>query len=438
MGVQPRVLLKRLASFVDGFAGHFGRRGREDAARRYVKGLLSDAKRKNMQSMWGRITDRGDYQALQHFITHSTWDSQRIWRALWDRVPVSEGVLIVDDTGIPKRGKHSVGVHRQYSGTLGKVGNCQIVVSTVLKSRRSTWPIAMELYLPESWVNDEQRRGRARVPDCVPFRTKWKIALEQIDQALESGVEIKGVAADAGYGDCSEFRDGLAERELRYAVAIQSTIRAFAKPPRFIVPKRGDMGRPPYKPRLAKNSPKPKTVQQIADALPPEKWQRLTWRKGSKGDMQGEFAAVRVTPSHRWSKGVQHDECWLLCERPIGEEKAAKFYFSNLPRRTALKRLVDMARSRWAIEQSYEHLKDELALDHFEGRSYPGFHHHLVLTALAYTFLQLERRRSRAKELPTLNQCRWVLTEIVTAQLFASEERLSRMVTDFMKNPPDF
>ena len=182
MRVQPRVLLKRLASFVDGFAGCFGRRGREDAARRYVKGLLSDAKRKNMQSMWGRITDRGDYQALQHFITHSTWDSQRIWSALWEKVPVREGILIVDDTGIPKSGEHSVGVHRQYSGTLGKVGSCQIVVSTVLKAQRSTWPIAMELYLPEKWANDEQRRDRARIPQDVQFRTKWQIALEQIDR----------------------------------------------------------------------------------------------------------------------------------------------------------------------------------------------------------------------------------------------------------------
>lgn len=438
MGVQPRILLQRLASFVDGFAGCFGRRGREDAARRYVKGLLSDAKRKNMQCMWGRITDRGDYQALQHFITHSTWQSHKVWKALRHKLPVSEGVLIVDDTGIPKRGDHSVGVQRQYSGTLGKVGNCQVVVSTVLKSRRSTWLIAMELYLPEQWVSDESNRDSARIPEHIRFRTKWEIALEQIDQALESDIEVRCVTADAGYGDTVEFRNGLAERGLHYVVAIKTSNKVFDKPPRFIAPKQIDRGRPPSRAKLAKNSPKPKTVQQIADALPTAKWQELTWRKGSKGDMRGEFAAVRVTPSHQWHKGKMHDECWLLCERSVGEKKAAKFYLSNLPRRTALKRLVDLARSRWAIEQSYEHLKDELALDHFEGRSYPGFHHHLVLTALAFTFLQLERRRSRAQELPTLNKLRWILTEIVTAQLFASEERLSRMITDFMHDPPEF
>ncbi len=439
MGVQPRVLLKRLAVFVDGFAGCFGRRKRQDAARRYVKGLLSDAKRKNMQCMWGRITDRGDYQALQHFITHSTWSSQLIWQRLRQKIPVRKGVLIVDDTGIPKRGEHSVGVQRQYSGTLGKVGNCQIVVSTVLKSRRCTWPIAMELYLPEKWANDESRRDAVGIPEHIRFRTKWEIALEQIDQAIESGIEVQCVAADSGYGDCVEFRNGLADRDLYYVVAIRSSDKAFDKPPRFISAKqRGKTGRPSSRVTLAKNSPKPKSVKQIADALSATKWRKITWRKASKGDMQGEFAALRVTPSHHWHRGKQQDECWLLCERCAGEDEKIKYYLSNLPRRTALKRLVDWARSRWAIEQSYEHMKDELAMDHFEGRSYPGFHHHLVLTAMAFTFLQMERRRSRSQELPTLNKIRWILTEIVTAQLFASEERLGRMILDFMHDPPEF
>ena len=390
--------------------------------------------------MWGRITDRGDYQALQHFITHSTWQSTKIWEALRHRMSVSEGVLIVDDTGIPKRGDHSVGAQRQYSGTIGKVGNCQVVVSTVLKSKRCTWPVAMDLYLPEKWINNESRRESARIPEQVQFRNKWEIALEQIDQALDSGVEVQCVAADAGYGDCGGFREGLADRNLHYAVAVQSQIKAFDKPPRFILPKKGGSRGPPVsKAKLAKNSPKPKTVQQIANSIPDAEWQDLTWRKGSKGNMRGEFAAVRITPSSLWQKGKRHDECWLLCKRSISEKKKeTKYYLSNLPRRTSLKRLVNFARSRWAIEQSYEHLKDELALDHFEGRSYPGFNHHLVLTAMAFTFLQMERQRSRSQELPTLKKLRQVLTEIVTAQLFASEERLSRMVIDFMHDPPEF
>ena len=438
LGAQPQKLLERLAEFLDSFASCFGRRGRSDAARRYVKGLFSDAKRKNIECMWGRITDPGDYQALQHFITHSTWSSGTVWGALRRKLPDRAGVLIVDDTGIPKRGRHSVGVARQYSGTLGKVGNCQVVVSCVLRSKHSTWPLAMELYLPEEWAEDRTRRDSAAIPQDTPFRRKWEIALGQIDEACAADLDVQCVVADAGYGDCGGFRDGLSERGLCYAVAVQSTVKAFDRVPRFIVPKQGRMGRPPTKSKLARNSPKPKTVRAIAKATPKAEWQKVVWRKGSKGNLQAEFLALRVTPSQAWYRGEQNDECWLLCERPTGQKIATKFYLSNLPKSTSLKQLVDLAHTRWAIEQNYEQLKDELALDHFEGRSYSGFHHHLVLTALAFTFLELERRRSRAKKLPTLNKLRWVVTEIVTAQLFASEERLSRMIADFIRDPPRF
>lgn len=435
---QPRLLLERLAKFLDGFAGCFSRRAQKDAARRYVKGLLSDAKRKNMEAMWGRITDAGDYQALQHFITHSTWSSDRVWESLREKPLDREGVLIVDDTGIPKSGRHSVGVQRQYSGTLGKVGNCQVVVSTVLRTKHSTWPLAMTLYLPQAWTEDEGRRDGAAIPAEVEFRKKWQIALEQIDRAQAAGFKIHCVATDAGYGDCGEFRDGLAERGLRYAVGVQSAVKVFDKPPRFLEPKQSGKGRPRTRATLAKNSPKPKTVRAIAKKLPADAWEKVTWRKGSKGNLEAEFVALRVTPSHRWHQGEQHPECWLLCERPLGSNEANKFYFSNLPANTPLKRLVDLAHTRWAVEQNYEQLKDELALDHFEGRSYPGFHHHLVLTALTFTFLALERRRSRAQQLPTLNELRRVVTEIVTIQLFAAGERTSRMVLDFIRDPPDF
>ncbi len=439
MGVRSWNLLKRLAEYVDSFADCFGRKGRPEAARRYVKGLVSDAKRKNMQCMWSRISDRGDYQALQHFITHSTWSSQRVWGALRRKLPDQEGVLIVDDTGIPKRGTQSVGVARQYSGTLGKIGTCQVVVSIVLRSKHSTWPLAMELYLPDEWT-EEGRRHAAAIPEDIPFRTKWEIALNQIDQACASGIKVRCVTADAAYGDIGNFRKGLAERGLYYAVAVKVGTKAFDKPPRFVVPKTNPKHKGPTRIRLvlAKNARKPKTVRQIAKAVPEADWETVTWRRGSKGQLRGEFVALRVTPSHAWGKGNQHDECWLLCERSIDEKHATRFYFSNLPASMSLKRLVDLARTRWPIEQSYEQLKDELALDHFEGRSYPGFHHHLVLTALAFAFLQLERRRSRAQQVPTLNRLRLSVTELVTAQLFASDERLSRMITEFIRDPPDF
>ena len=438
MGVRPRKLLERLAEFLDGFASCFSRRAQKTAARRYVKGLLSDAKRKNMEAMWGRITDPGDYQALQHFITHSTWSADTVWKSLREKSLDREGVLIIDDTGIPKSGRHSVGVARQYSGTLGKVGSCQVVVSTVLRSKDSTWPLAMDLYLPQEWAEDEDRRDGAAIPANVEFRKKWQIALEQIDRAQAAGFEVHCVAADAGYGDCGEFRDGLTERGLCYAVGVKSTAKAFDKPPRFLTPKQTGQGRARTRATLARNSPKPKTLRMIAKKLPGDAWETVAWRKGSKGRLEAEFVALRVAPSHRWHQGEEHQECWLLCERPVGANEAAKFYLSSLPASTPLKRLVDLAHTRWAVEQNYEQLKDELALDHFEGRSYPGFHHHLVLTAMTFTFLALERRRSCAQHLPTLNQLRLVVTEIVTIQLFAAGERTSRMVLDFIRDPPDF
>ena len=429
-----------MAKFVDSFASCFGRKGRADAARRYLKGLLSDAKRKNIQRMWTRITDRGDYQALQHFITHSTWSSQAVWESLRRRFPAEGGVLIVDDTGIPKRGKQSVGVARQYSGTLGKIGMCQVVVSTVLRTKCCTWPLAMELYLPEEWAEDERRREASSIPGDIRFRKKWEIALEQIDEALASGVQVRCVTADAAYGNTAEFRDGLEQRGLKYAVAIKVSDKAFDKPPKFVVPKqdRRRGGRPRSRGFVAKGAPEPKTVRQIAKSVPDDQWTKIAWRTGSKGKLEGEFVALRVTPSKLWHKGEQREECWLLCERSIGAKQAAKFYFSNLGESTSLKQLVGLARTRWPIEQSYEQLKDELALDHFEGRSYPGFHHHLVLTAMAFTFLQLERQRSRAQQLPTLNALRQSVTELVTAQLFASEESFSRLIAEFVRDPPDF
>jgi SRSO17 transposase len=431
-------LLQRLAEYLDSFAACFKRPAQRDAARRYVKGLLSDAKRKNMEQIWGRITDPGEYQAIQHFITHSTWSADRLWTALRTKPPDRKGVLIVDDTGIPKAGRHSVGVARQYSGTLGKVGNCQVIVSTVMRSGRSTWPIAMDLYLPEEWAVNAERRAGVGVPKSIRFRKKWEIALEQIDVALAADLECEAVVADAGYGDSGDFRKGLAQRHLAFVVAIQSSVQAFGKPPRFVVPPQAGKGRPRTRAVLAKNSPKPQTVKAIAKSLPNSSWKKVSWRKGSRGWLRAEFAALRVTPSEGWKEGKRHEECWLLCEREIGSKEPAKFYLSNLPKTTARKRLVSLAHTRWAVEQNYEQLKDEVALDHFEGRSWSGLNHHLVLTALTFTFLELERRRSRSQQLPTLNEMRRVVTEIVTIQLFASRERLSRMIVDFIHDPPDF
>ncbi len=437
MAPNPFKLLPRLGQFVDGFAPCFSRKKQSDSAQRYVRGLLSDAKKKNMQCMCGRLTGDDDYQSLQHFITHSTWSAESVWAQLRMDCPDREGVLAIDDTGIAKQGKHSVGVHRQYSGTLGKVGNCQVVVSCVLRAKRLIWPLGMQLYLPEVWAEDESRRDAAAIPETVVFQTKWEIALHLVDQAIDAGIEPTCVTADAAYGECSDFRDRLTERGLAYSVGVPSDVKVFAKPPRWVEPTTNSFGRPKKRPRLAGNSPKPRTAAEIAASTPKSSWKKVTWRKGTKGPLAAEFLALRVTPSRGWHKGQKNDECWLICERPCGAKKVRKYYLSTLPRRTSLTKLALLTHERWVIEHNYRDFKHELGLDHFEGRSYPGFHRHLALTAVAYTFLETERRRSRATDLPTLNATRRSVTEILTMLLFALGERSSKIILEFIRDPPE-
>lgn len=437
--VLARKCLERLAVYLDKFAPCFNRPVQQDVARRYVKGLLSDAKRKNMEQIWGRITDPGEYQSLQNFITHSTWSSDGLWKMLRKQQLDAEGVLLIDDTGIRKSGKHSVGVARQYSGTLGQVGNCQVIVTSVLRSGQSTWPIAMDLYLPDEWASDEERRASAGIPEDIPFRKKWEIALEQVDTALAAGLTLKFVVADAGYGDTSAFRDGLEERKLRYVVAIPGSLQVFPKRPRCKAPPQTGHGRPRSRLLLTENSSVPVDVKSLAMSLPSKRWKTVAWRKGSKGWLKAEFVAMRVTPSEGWKKrGLLRDECWLLLERPCDSDEPEKYYLSNCSSGMALKTLVNIAHSRWAIEQNYEQLKQEVAFDHFEGRSYNGLNHHLVLTALTFSFLERERRRSKSKEIPTLPEVRRAVTEIFVAMLFASNEHMSAMIVDFIHDPPNF
>ena len=371
-------------------------------------------------------------------MTHSTWEWQKVWARVRSECPDQEGVLAIDDTGVPKQGKHSVGVHRQYSGTLGKIGNCQIIVSSVLRAPRAIWPLAMDLYLPEVWTGDQERRDGAGIPKAVSFQTKWQIAIAQIDQVLAGGIRPSCVTADAGYGDCYEFRQAIANRGLPFSVGVSSNFKAFATQPSFSGPSKNTAGRPATRKKLTAASPLPVTAAEIADAASASKWRAVTWRNGTKGKLSAQFLILRVTPSKGWTKGRQHEECWLLCERPSKNDPIRKFYLSSLPADTTRRELVRITHERWAVEHNYRQLKDELGLDHFEGRSFSGFHRHLALTALAYSFLERERRRSRAKDQPTLNSIRRSTTEILTMLLFAVGERTSKMVLQFIRDPPKF
>ncbi len=429
-------LLQRLAKFIDGFAGAFVRGGQSGNAHRYVRGLLGDAKRKNMEGMLRRLSDPGQYQTLQHFITHSTWSADEVWHRLRERVPARRGLLLIDDTSIPKQGRESAGVARQYCGALGKIANCQVIVTAALRSGPAVWPMAMELFLGEEWCEDEDRRERTRVPADLQHRTKIAIAIEQIDVTRAAGIEIECVLADAGYGEACGFREAIAERGLHYAVGISKQTKVFVEPPRFAGPPAGQPGHSKSRRQLAKNSPKPRTLKQIAASASRSDWRRIAWRNGTKGKLEADFLVLRVTPAHRWQRGEDHELVWLICERTIGADSVRKYYLSNLPPRISAKKLIATAHERWAIEQHYRDLKQETALDHFEGRSYPGLHRHMALTALAYAFLEHERRRSRVDPMLSIGAVREAVTEVVVFMLFALGERFARRAAAFIRDPP--
>jgi SRSO17 transposase len=400
-----RALLKRLGAFLDQFAGCFGRRAHRTYASRYVQGLLNDSERKSMQPMHGRLSDPGDYQGLQHFITHSSWEARPFWRRLRERLPVRGGILAVDDTGFPKQGKASVGVQRQYCGALGKIGNCQVAVSTALIAGGLAWPTSLELYLPKDWITDEGRRTAARIPARMGFREKWRIALAHVRTVQQAGLTVDAVVADTAYGQVARFRTGLERLGLRYVLAVPYYVSA----------------------RVTAGTPL-EPVAAIANALAPSAWHRVRWGTGTKGTLVARFAAIRVRPSK--SRG----ERWLLCEESLTDGER-KYYFSNHGPDASLRTLAALARSRWAVEVQYRDFKSELGLDHFEGRSYPGWCHHAVLAAMTFAFLQQERRR-RTDPLPTFPEVRNLLREVMAALSFIERPQWLKLAISFQRNPP--
>ncbi|HEX7487158.1 MAG TPA: IS701 family transposase [Vicinamibacterales bacterium] len=403
---EARAVLQRFGEFADQLAECFGRRVQRDGASRYLAGLVNDSARKSMQAMHGRLSDAGTYQALQHFITDSPWSSAPLWTRLRALIPERRGILAVDDTGFPKQGTQSVGVKRQYSGALGKTGNCQVGVSTALIGPTLVWPTSCELYLPQEWAADAARRDKARVPATVRFREKWRIALAHVRQVQRAGFEIDAVVADADYGTTTAFRTGLERLGLRYAVAVRRLLQAWA-------------------PGATASC----SLEAMGHAVPEAAWQVVTWGHGTKGPLTARFVARRVRFRH--GRG----ERWVLFERSVADDER-KYYVLNLDPTASLQTLVRLARSRWPIEQQYRELKDELGLDHFEGRTYPGWAHHMVLTAAAFIFLQFERRRSPDAPRPTLPAVRAWLREIVAIQYFAGNKELFDMAVSFHRNPP--
>jgi SRSO17 transposase len=416
-----RAWLTRLAKWLATFEDCFSHRAQRGGLHRYVQGVLNDSRRKSMEAMWARLSDPGSYQALQYFISEASWNAEAVWRRLRAVIPARSGVLVLDGTGFPKQGTASVGVARQYSGTLGKVGNCQVAVTAALWTGVQAWLLGAQLYLPKSWVTPDQRR-RGRIPVTIRFQEKWRQALTLLRQVRASGITVTAVVADAEFGDCTTLRRTLHRWGLPYALGVSATVNVFPGTPRLQWPTpRPGLGRPRSRPALAAGVTAC-AVRDLAAHAPPRAWRVVTWRNGANAPWRARFWACRVTPAHDWRDRRVAPEVWLLCQRDLGDTPETKYYLVHLPLTASLKALVRLTHQRWAIEQQYAELKTELGLDHFEGRSFHGWHRHVVLTALAYAFLQRERQR-RSNHGLTFPQVRAVMTDVLTAYYFITHPR---------------
>ena len=412
-------------TWLEAFKACFGHRAQVLALRRYVQGLLSDSARKSMEAMLARVTDPGSYQSFQHFITDGPWDADAVWRRLRAVIPERAGMVIFDGTSFPKQGSHSVGVARQYCGALGKIANCQVAVTAALWTEARAYLLGAALYLPEEWVTNAART-RARIPAGLGFEEKWRQALTLLRQVRASGFTVTAVLADAEFGDIGLFRAMLHRLRLPYAVGISSHVTVFRDTPRLRWPRLFRHGRPRKHPELA---PGVQTLTVAALAAAHRPWRRVSWRNRSEGRRWSvQCAAVRVTPANEWRHRRLAPEVWLLCERDLGDTSRTRYYFVNLPATASLTQVVRLTHQRWAIEQQYQELKTELGLDHFEGRTFPGWHHHVVLTAITYNFLQAERQRMRGPL--TFPVVRGIVQEIFTALLFAQKPHYLKRIQE--------
>jgi len=393
---ELRKLERELHEFLWEMFESLGRRERLESMSWYVTGLLLDGERKSTEPMAARLVAHADEvsgmrQRLQECVSISAWSEDVVLSRLAAKVEAElPGIeaLVVDDTGFPKKGEHSVGVQRQYSGTLGRQDNCQVATSLHLAGEQGSACIAFRLYLPEPWCFDGERRLKAKVPNDVVFLRKWEIALRQIDDALRWGVRRHVVLADAGYGEVTEFRQELETRQLHYLVGIPGEPVVWAPDSEPRIPRKKTQ-KGPARTRYFDADHPPISVRELSATLP---FRKVSWRQGSRGWQSSRFAAARIRTAHRHTNGAPPGpEQWFLCEWPAGEDAPKKFWLSNLPPKTSVTTLVRLAKLRWRVERDYQELKQEIGLDHFEGRTWPGFHHHAALCAVAHGFLALRR-----------------------------------------------
>jgi SRSO17 transposase len=398
-GLRPRELGRvrgRLVEFAEEMFQPMRRSDQRRWGEVYLRGLMLDGRRKSIEPMAERLPD-GDEQCLQQFVNQSPWEWAPVRARLARRMQreIEPEAWIVDDTGFPKFGRHSVGVARQYCGALGKVGNCQVGVSVNAATDAASCPLDWRLFMPEEWDDDEERRREAHVPEEIRHLPKWELALEMIDELRSWGLEPPVVAADGGFGEITEFRRGLEERRLSYVLQVKGQTSAYAEDVKPERPHYRGRGRPP----AARYRARPSSLRELALAAGKRQAVGLSWREGSRGPMHSRFLALRVRPANITLRRAAHAAgeelglCWLLCEWPADKDEPVKYWLSNLPPDTELRQLVRLAKLRWRIEHDYRELKDALGLDHFEGRSFRGWHHHTTLVSIAHGFLTLERRR---------------------------------------------
>jgi SRSO17 transposase len=392
-GVKAADLAEARAALVEFAAEMYAPLARCDQrakGEQYVRGLLLEGRRKSIQPMAARLPD-GDEQGLQQFIADSPWDDVPVRRRLARRMTgeIEPEGWVIDDTGLPKDGRWSPGVAHRYCGALGKTANCQVIVSVNAVTDRASCPLDWRLFLPEAWDADGERRARARIPEDVRHRPKWQLALDILDELLAWGLERRVVQADGGYGDTTAFRLGLEQRDLEYVVQVKGTTSAQPAKAVPVTPAYRGRGRRP----AARYPDAPASLRELVLGAGREQARPVTWREGDRGPLTSHFIALRVRPANdaqRDEQGVL-PERWLLAEWPPGKDEPVKYWLSNLPADTPLARLVRLAKLRWRIEHDYRELKQCLGLDHYEGRSYRGLHHHLTCVTVAHAFLTVCR-----------------------------------------------
>jgi SRSO17 transposase len=369
--LAPSEPIPELEEFLRPYHVHFARSEATHALERYLTGMLTEHPNKNCDTIASVVPGTSE-QSLQGLLTNMVWDhddlnEQRV-QAMLELPTEGDAALVFDDTGFAKQGKSSVGVQRQYSGTLGKVGNCQVTVNCHYAERTIAWPVATRLYLPESWANDQARRDKARVPAEVTFQTKPQIALDLLDAADEMGVVYSCVVADADYGDNPNFLAGLEKRRKRYVAAVRKNFQV----------------------ALSADGPA-RAAEDVLAEQPARSWRTIRWREGSKGWLVGRFCAIRC-----WrvpSENAERVEGWLIGERTSQEER--KYHWSNFGADAALQEMVEYAHRRYGVEKFHEEAKGLLGWDQYQGRLWGGYHRNSVLVMLAYSFLVIQEWRQR-------------------------------------------